>query len=208
MRSKAPYVALAIVLASAAAAYAAIAGIPADGATLGTATAGESSSPLRVSGYVTGLYPGASKSMTVTVRNPLGDPVEVRWVGAKVRDAGPDCRGENLVAQPSRQQVQIEPHGVSGLELEISMRPSAPDVCQGATFPLRFRARALVAGETSAAHAGDGSNRTASTGQGGATSGGLPYTGLVLVALALAAAALLYTGIALRGRTPTTRRRR
>jgi hypothetical protein len=219
VKTKAPHLALAVVLASGASAHGALAATQPDRPVRGAVAGGESSSSLLVSGHVTGLYPGASKLMRVSVRNGLGHAVELRWVRATVLDAGPECSRENLVAQPNRQHVPIEPHRTRALRLRISMRSRASNACQGATFPLRFRAQAAVESEVSGAQGGEGdagggapgrgADRAGGTTNGGGGGGnGLPFTGLELAVMALAAMALLGAGITLRRLSDSPRRGR
>jgi hypothetical protein len=215
VKTKAPLLALAVVLASGASAHGALATTQSDRAAREAVAGGESSSSLRVSGHVTGLYPGASKLMRVSVRNGLGHPVELRWVRATVLDAGPDCSRENLVAQRNRNHLPIEPHRTRALRMRIGMRSGASNACQGATFPLRFRAQAAVESEVSGAQGNEGEGGApgrGADGAGGTTSrgggNGLPFTGLELAVMALAAMALLGAGITLRRLSDSPRRGR
>ena len=208
MTKKTPLVALAAVLASAGPAGRAPAAAQPDR----VAPLSESPSQLRVSGHISGLYPGARKSMRVTVRNGLDYPVRLLWVRADAAHAGPRCPGATVITGTARPRVRIRPHAARAVGLSIAMRGDAPNACQAATFPLRFSAQARVQGRPGevgneesggTVRPGAGQGQDEGEGLGGETTqagggGGLPFTGHKLAAIALAAITLLGAGAALR----------
>jgi len=111
-------------------------------------------SGLRGHGQASGFYPGGHAPVWVRVRNPFRHRARVRWIRASVGKAGPGCPADNLVPRRSRGLRQLE----SGkwrhvliparqwrrVRVRTRMRSRAPDACQGATFPLRFRIKVKV----------------------------------------------------------------
>jgi hypothetical protein len=150
MKTKAVYLVFAIALASGAVAYGAFGGSHAD-RVAGPRAFAEDGPRVKLSGHVKGLYPGGRGRMRVTVRNPFRHAVQVRWVVARVKDAGPSCSRHSLVTRRSKglrpvrgggwRHTRIAPHSARRVGVRVRMRRSAPDACQRARFPLRFRAR-------------------------------------------------------------------
>ena len=98
---------------------------------------------LRVHGKVHGLYPGSLKWMRVRVRNTSHHPLRLRWIKARARDAGPDCTRENLkLRRQRRPSVRLAAHSRRRVTVPVRMVPMAPDACQGAIWPLRFKVKA------------------------------------------------------------------
>jgi hypothetical protein len=95
----------------------------------------------RVTGRARGLFPGKMGTLHVIVRNVNHDPIWVRRVSARVGDAGQGCSGSVLKVTPLLTRLRIGAGKRIGANLTIKMLPSAPDACQGATFPVTFRTR-------------------------------------------------------------------
>jgi hypothetical protein len=102
-------------------------------------------SPLRISGHVAGLYPGATTILHARARNLTAFPVRVVWVRPEVGAASPACDASNLRSPRTRIHRVIAAHAKDELELELRMLPSAPDACKLARFPLRYRAHVVRA---------------------------------------------------------------
>ncbi len=130
--------ATAVVLAASVAAYAAL-----GGADRGPAprAAPEDESPVRIRGDIEGLYPGQQTTLQVQVRNRTDGPVRVRWVEANVDRAGPECASGWLQTERIRPRARIPAGARLRLEIPVALAASAPNGCQNATFPLRYRAR-------------------------------------------------------------------
>jgi hypothetical protein len=150
MKIKTLSLALLATLATGALAYAALTG--------GHASPAPPREPagLRVEGHVTGLYPARHKPVWVHVRNPFDRRARVRWIRTRVLDVGPDCSQDNIAPRRSRglrqlksgrwRHVKIPPHQTRRVRVRLRMRERAPDGCQGARFPLRFRVKLKVWG--------------------------------------------------------------
>jgi hypothetical protein len=97
---------------------------------------------LKVSGHIEGLYPGASEVLPVKVKSRLPFRVRVRSIRTVVADAGPSCSAANLQVPGYTGRLKIRPRRSRRVNLRIAMPATAADACEGASFPLRFRARA------------------------------------------------------------------
>ena len=111
-----------------------------------TSPAGATPDPaFPVSGSVTGLAPGASVPLVVSITNPFGISIVVQRVGAVASDASPLCTTDFLVIEGTRGELLIPPGKTATDALVASLTPSAPDACQGAVFPLSYDGRAVEA---------------------------------------------------------------
>jgi hypothetical protein len=113
----------------------------------GAAAAAGASSPtarLDVTGQVEGLYPGARRRLSIRIRNRTGVRIVVRSIQVYVQGARARCSAGNLVTQPYHGRLRrfVGPRRTAELGFPIAMRAQAPDACQGARFPLRFRVQA------------------------------------------------------------------
>jgi hypothetical protein len=98
-----------------------------------------------LSGSVTGLYPGATRDLTVRITNPGNVALRVTSVRVTVRDASAACRASNLVAWSYSGRAYVARHGTASVTVPVRMVPTALDACQNATFPLVFHAEAVKA---------------------------------------------------------------
>jgi hypothetical protein len=132
--------ALAATLMGAAIAYAADLG-PLDGGQPDRSRAQEHrGAKVKIHGHVRSLYPGARKRMRVTVRNRHSRPVRLRQLRTRVLDAGPGCSRGYLKVRRFKRRRYIPPHARVRVRVRARLTLSAPDACQGARWPLRFRA--------------------------------------------------------------------
>jgi len=111
-----------------------------------------------ISGNVDGLFPGGSATLPLRIRNPLTTSIRVDTLTLIAGAANPGCAPANLAAGPSLAPLNnlytitlspalVIPTGktVDGPQLPITLRPSAPDACQNATFPLVYGGTAVRA---------------------------------------------------------------
>jgi len=143
MRRLIPYLIIAALLAGSVVAYGELASPGTHSPT--AKAAGKNSHRLRVHGHIQGLYPGAAQRLRVKVRNGYRRDIVVRKVRAIVGDGGPGCTRQNLWTKRFRGHRRIRAHKSRRVSLPIGMQAGAPQACQGARFPLRFRARARAA---------------------------------------------------------------
>jgi hypothetical protein len=99
----------------------------------------------RIRGTVTGLYPGVRRRIAVRIHNDFGQSVIVVRLRTRVKDASPACGRRYLKAKRVSRPRTIPPQANRRIAVRVRLvrvrlLRSAPDACQGATFPLRFRA--------------------------------------------------------------------
>jgi hypothetical protein len=98
----------------------------------------------RVTGSVGGMYPGARRFLNLKIRNPYKRPMRLVAVTARVRGPRRACTRWNLDVRPFRGRLVI-PRGRARIaRLLVRMPRTAAQECNGARFPLVFRARAVV----------------------------------------------------------------
>ncbi len=96
---------------------------------------------IRLSGHVADLYPGAAKSFRVSVANRSRRRWVVRFVKAVPGAPNRRCPAKSLKLTPYRGALELPPRARRLVSLKAAMRPDVPNACQGARFPLTFRAR-------------------------------------------------------------------
>ena len=98
---------------------------------------------------VTGLYPGAARSLTVKVTNPYAFQVKLGPVTTKVTSsnrAGCSPAASNLtVVSTGSRSVTIRARAAKTVLLRATMPVTVANACQGARFTLSFSARATHA---------------------------------------------------------------
>jgi hypothetical protein len=95
----------------------------------------------QVLGRVQGLYPGARRELPLMVVNRTGNPMRVTAIRVRVGDANAGCASATLVPTSFRGSMRVPAGSIRRLRLPIRMRVSAPDACQGASYPLAFIGR-------------------------------------------------------------------
>ena len=136
-----------------------------------------------------GLYPDADVSVPVTVHNPASYRLAVHTAQVRVGDASAACSAANLEASSYSGDVVAPPHGDATIPVRMHMVATAPDACQGATFPLSFTGSGSPVGVNPDDPAG---------------SGGFAFTGADSLMTTLVGIGALVAGLALIG----VRRRR
>lgn len=95
----------------------------------------------------TGLYPRASRPMTLTIKNTYSYPVKITAVKAKIAAATnrPGCVGTrtNLLVSHTGGPFTIKPKKSHPVIMTVMMPTTVVDACQGATFKITFTARAV-----------------------------------------------------------------
>ena len=104
----------------------------------------EGAQAFTLSAQVTGLFPNATLTAAVRVHNPQPFRLSVQTASVTVGDASPECPSTNLTARPFAGAVMVPSRGDAALPIELHMLASAPDTCQGASFPLTFAATGLL----------------------------------------------------------------
>lgn len=98
---------------------------------------------------VTGLYPGASKQLSVSVKNTSGRTIKVPALRGKLSPmtSRPGCAGTrtNLILSWTGKPVTIPNKKARTIALTVTMPSTVVDACQGATFKITVGVRATKA---------------------------------------------------------------
>lgn len=129
-------------MAAAAAGYAALGGAHRAAAPRATIQP----SPVKVTGDVSGLWPGRTTALPIRVRNLTDGPVKLQWVRTRVRPPDVACDPANLHAEQIWPRQRIPAGARIDLAVPVTLDADAGDFCQDATFPLRYRTRVNVLG--------------------------------------------------------------
>ena len=89
-------------------------------------------------GNATGLYPGATLSVVLTVTNPQPFALEVTSITTTVGNASPVCPSSYLNVSSFNGPLHVAARGHASTTVHASMAHSAPDACEGAVFPLQY----------------------------------------------------------------------
>jgi hypothetical protein len=109
--------------------------------------AGESS-VFYLSGGLTGLYPGESANLVLTISNPQGFGITVQTINIWVNtpSAG-GCAASNLSAPASVTGLNIQIAAGGSVQYTVqqpvTLLAGAPDACQGVSFPLVYGGSAI-----------------------------------------------------------------
>jgi hypothetical protein len=98
--------------------------------------------PLALSGSVSGLVPGARRTIEIQVTNPNGREVTVTDVAVGVTAERTGCPASALEVGHASTPLAVPASGSSTTTLPVTLAASAPDACQGASFALRYSATA------------------------------------------------------------------
>jgi len=96
---------------------------------------------IRISGDVAGLYPGAAKRVRLRIRNRSRRTRTVTSVRARALDVDPLCPPRNLRAKKKQVRIRVPGGSQRHFSYRIGMIRHAANGCQGASFPIRYRAR-------------------------------------------------------------------
>jgi hypothetical protein len=96
-----------------------------------------------VSGQVQNLRPGGSRPMVLTVRNPNSVAIKVTSVTVAAGAAGSSCPASALTLPRWTGGLVVPKRGTASLTVNVGLKPTAPDTCQGARWPLTFGGTAV-----------------------------------------------------------------
>lgn len=98
-----------------------------------------------ISGKVSGLYPGAVRSLKLTVTNHESFAIVVTSLTTTVGAARATCGASNLTVTSFSGRLRVPARGKASTSVHAKMAHSAPNACQGAVFPLRYAGKATKA---------------------------------------------------------------
>ena len=86
--------------------------------------------PLRVTGGLRSLYPGARRRLPLVVWSNRGFRIRVVSLRVRVGNARRGCGRKYLRVRRFRRRLVVPPHGFRTVDLSVTMLPSAPDACK------------------------------------------------------------------------------
>ena len=102
------------------------------------------SKSMTLTGSVSGLYPGLTRQLTVTITNPQTFAVTITQASVTAGAATASCGTKYLTAGPVAGLPLTIPTGGAGqVTAPITLTPQSPDACQRVQFPLSFAAVAV-----------------------------------------------------------------
>lgn len=107
----------------------------------GTNSCGGQTMP--ITGGVVGLYPGFSTTLTLSLNNPNPFAASVTGLTITPADASLSCPASYLQIGAFTGPLTIPANSTGTTSVSIGLSSTAPDACQGATFPLTYTAQAV-----------------------------------------------------------------
>ncbi|MFI5035649.1 MAG: hypothetical protein ACHQFZ_05535 [Acidimicrobiales bacterium] len=96
-----------------------------------------------IAGNATGLYPGATVPLTLTVANLRPAPLTVLWISTTVVATSAPCGPSLVHVAPFIGRLPVAARGTATATVSASMTPGAPDGCQGAHFHFLYHGEAI-----------------------------------------------------------------
>lgn len=97
-----------------------------------------------IGGGVTGLYPGANKTLTVTFTNPNGSGIEVDSLRIQAASSPTGCAGSNLTFS-GFQNTPVPGKGTATLDMTVHMADTVGNNCGGTSWVLTYTGTATKA---------------------------------------------------------------
>ena len=95
-----------------------------------------------IGGGATGLYPGTTLPLVLTVSNPEGFRITVVSIATTVGDASGACPASYASVSAFSGHVRVPARGTATVTVSAALAHSAPDACQGAFFPFSYSGEA------------------------------------------------------------------
>jgi hypothetical protein len=92
----------------------------------------------RIAGDRSGLYPGLSTTLVLTVTNPQAFAIVVSSVTTTVHAASGSCPASDLSVGSFEGQLLVPARGSATTSVPVRLVADAPNACIGATFPLVY----------------------------------------------------------------------
>jgi hypothetical protein len=104
---------------------------------------GDNPKGFTISGSLTGLYPGASKPLVLTVTNPNNQAITVQSLTVTPHATG-GCTAGTLTTGPFT-AFQVPGRSSATTSITIRMSGTAGDACKGVSWPLTYSGTAVKA---------------------------------------------------------------
>lgn len=96
---------------------------------------------IAIKGTIKGILPGFEARIPLTLHNRSRRTVVVRSVGARAGDPSATCSGSYLATGRKKVKLKVPPRKRRRVGYPVVLSATAPDACQDARFPLRYKAR-------------------------------------------------------------------
>lgn len=100
--------------------------------------AGVAATPFSISGKVTGLYPGKTLALVLTVTNPNKSSITVASITTAVSSVSTACAASNLKVTSFSGSLTVGALASAKVTVHATLLHSAPDACQGGMFDLHY----------------------------------------------------------------------
>ena len=97
-----------------------------------------------IAGRVRGLYPGATRPLTLTVTNPNRFSITVTSITTAVKNASSTCLAANVKVTRFSGAAIVVARRTAHVTVHVTMAHGAGNACQGAVFPFHYRGVARV----------------------------------------------------------------
>lgn len=115
------------------------------GSRLANASTGAATDAFRISGRVTGLFPGHASILILTIANTRPFPIIVTSVTTTAKGANASCGAANVTVSAFSGRLRVPALARARTSVSASLIAGAPDACSGAAFPLVFAGTAVKA---------------------------------------------------------------
>jgi hypothetical protein len=120
---------------------------PASGAVPSVPDAGNrgAASSFSIAGSVTGLFPGKTFPLVLTVTNPQTVTITVTSITTTVSNASSACVAKNVKVSSFSGNLVVAAKKTHKVTVHVTMIHSAPNSCMGAQFPFQYTGLATAA---------------------------------------------------------------
>lgn len=98
-----------------------------------------------ISGSVSGLYPSKSVALVLTVTNPFSASISVRSITTTVSNATASCTSAYVAVTKFSGPLFVAAGKTATATVQATMKPSAPNACEGKSFPFHYTGTATEA---------------------------------------------------------------
>jgi hypothetical protein len=102
------------------------------------AAGGQAVSTFSISGSVTGLYPGRTRPLVLTVKNPQKVTIKVTSITTTVSNPSSGCAAANVKVSAFAGSLVVAAGKSATVTVQVTMAHSALNACQGAVFPFHY----------------------------------------------------------------------
>jgi hypothetical protein len=110
----------------------------AGGAPAPSVAAAETTRSFSIAGHTSGLYPGRTVPLVLTLTNLDNVMISVTSVSTAVGQPSRTCAADHVAVTRFAGRVVLRPRQTSRVIVAVTMDRSTPNSCEGAVFPFRY----------------------------------------------------------------------